>query len=166
MTNTAKKTQSLSYPADPLAAIRELQALDRRPEPVPPEPPGPPAAVAGEVALPVAPATGSEAGADPGPEGEGPTKAGGGRKRETPRRPEPPATAEEPKDVMERAILDMLGRPYAADPAKGPFTVTTVKVPAEVWERLGWASSLTGRPKQEIIALALKDWFAKLAKGR
>jgi hypothetical protein len=67
---------------------------------------------------------------------------------------------------MAEAVLAMLSRPYTSDLGKGPFTVSTVKVPTEVWERLGWVSAWTGRPKQEIIADALKDHFAKVLKGR
>ncbi|MBX9625556.1 MAG: hypothetical protein K2X82_17245 [Gemmataceae bacterium] len=67
---------------------------------------------------------------------------------------------------MAEAVWAMLGRPYTADPEKGPFTVSTVKIPAEVWERLGWLSKWTGRAKQDILADALKDHFAKVVKGR
>jgi predicted DNA-binding protein len=56
----------------------------------------------------------------------------------------------------------MLSQPYKADPKKGPFTVSTVKIPTEVSERLGWVATLTGRAKQEILAEALKDYFAKV----
>jgi hypothetical protein len=67
---------------------------------------------------------------------------------------------------MKEAILQMLGKPYAADHGKGPFTVTTVKIPTEVWERLGWTASLTGQAKQEIIASALKEYFHKVTRER
>jgi hypothetical protein len=67
---------------------------------------------------------------------------------------------------MADAVREMLSRPYTSDPNKGPFTVSTVKVPTEVWERLGWVSTWTGRPKQEIIADALKEHFVKVLKGR
>lgn len=67
---------------------------------------------------------------------------------------------------MAEAVRAMLGRAYTADPEKGPFTVSTVKIPAEVWDRLGWLSKWTGRAKQDIIADALKDHFAKVVRGR
>lgn len=67
---------------------------------------------------------------------------------------------------MADAVREMLSRPYTCDPGKGPFTVSTVKVPTEVWERLGWVSAWTGRPKQEIIADALKEHLGKVLKGR
>jgi predicted DNA-binding protein len=58
----------------------------------------------------------------------------------------------------------MLARPYAADPKKGPSTVSTVKIPTEVSERLGWVATLTGKAKQEILTEALKDYFHKVLK--
>lgn len=45
-------------------------------------------------------------------------------------------------------------------------TVSTVKIPTEVWERLGWVAALTGRKKQDIIAEALKDYFRAVLKDR
>jgi len=60
----------------------------------------------------------------------------------------------------------MLSLPYTADPRKGPYTVSTVKIPTEVWERLGWAASLTERPKQEISAEALNDYYSKILNGQ
>jgi hypothetical protein len=64
------------------------------------------------------------------------------------------------------AVRAMLARPYTSDPRRGPFTVSTVKVPTEVWERLGWLSAWTGRPKQEIIADALREHFVRILKDR
>ena len=63
-------------------------------------------------------------------------------------------------------MREMLAKPYRFDPKKGPFTVSTVKIPTEVWERLGWAATLTDRPKQEIISDALKEYFARLVGRR
>lgn len=83
-----------------------------------------------------------------------------------PRKPDPAWPEEKPVDPMADAVRAMLARPYTTDPEKGPFTVSTVKIPAEVWERLGWLSKWTGRAKQDIIADALKDHFAKVVKGR
>jgi hypothetical protein len=60
----------------------------------------------------------------------------------------------------------MLARPYTSDPRKGPFTVSTVKIPTEVWERLGWLSAWAGQPKQEIIADALREHFVRILKDR
>jgi hypothetical protein len=60
----------------------------------------------------------------------------------------------------------MLGRPYPPDLAKGPFTVTTVKIPTALWERLGWVVALTGQAKQDVLAEALKDRLEKVREGR
>jgi hypothetical protein len=65
---------------------------------------------------------------------------------------------------MANAIRGMLSKPYTADPKRGPFTVSTVKIPSEISERLGWVATLTGKAKQEILADALKDYFAKVLK--
>ncbi|MGI8711378.1 MAG: hypothetical protein ACR2LA_10330 [Acidimicrobiales bacterium] len=56
-------------------------------------------------------------------------------------------------------MLTMLARPYPGEPGKGPFTVTSVKIPTDVWDRLGWVSTLLDRPKQDIIAEALRRYF-------
>jgi hypothetical protein len=63
-------------------------------------------------------------------------------------------------------MREMLAKPYSFDPKKGPFTVSTVKIPTDVWERLGWAAVLTDQPKQDIIAVALKNYFATLLRQR
>jgi hypothetical protein len=157
-----RKTESLAYPADPLAAIRELHDLDAQPVSVA----VPPAARRNETtsatALPRPPATGGavvdEVGSEVG-------SATGSTRRHRPRLPEPaPRTVEsnDRGDPLRRAVRELLARPYTADPKAGPFTVSTVKIPTEVWERLGWVSTLTGRPKQEILAEALKDHFEKI----
>lgn len=77
---------------------------------------------------------------------------------------EPPDDTTGPSDPLAAAIRQMLSRPYTADPRKGPFTVSTVKMPTEVSERLGWVATLTGKAKQEILAEALKDYFAKVLR--
>lgn len=66
---------------------------------------------------------------------------------------------------MTDAVAMMLQKPYTADSRKGPFTVSTVKIPTEVWERLGWVATLTGQAKQEIITDALKSHFEKVLKS-
>src|SRR5262249_41744091 len=145
----------------PLAAIRELHDLDVQPAPVT----VPPAHVRGETtsatALPRPPATGgavvNEVGSEVG-------SATGRARRNRPRLPEPAPKPVEPKeqgDPLRLAVRELLARPYVADAKAGPFTVSTVKIPTEVWERLGWVSTLTDRPKQEILAEALKDYFEK-----
>jgi hypothetical protein len=62
---------------------------------------------------------------------------------------------------MAEAVRALLEKPYTADPRTGPFTVSTVKIPTEVWERLGWVAKVSGRTKQELIADALKEFFRR-----
>lgn len=79
----------------------------------------------------------------------------------------PSVPAVEPPAVwnpLEAALREMLGKPYATDLEKGPFTVTSMKLHAEVSERLGWASSLTKRPKQDIVSEALRQYFERLLR--
>lgn len=76
------------------------------------------------------------------------------------------AVAHEKEDSVEAAIFKMLATPYRVDSAKGPFTVSTMKIPTILSERLTWVSSLTGRTKQDIVAEALKDYFEKVSKGK
>lgn len=180
---STRKTSSLAVPADPLAALRALQELDTPRSPVPED----------ATALPVAdatgsaplPATGSAVGSATTPaESNEVANAGGSvvtrpRERDTssatgsagarspgPRKIEPTEETADPPDPMAAAVRAMLGQPYSGEPAKGQFIVSTVKLPVEVWERLGWLSKWTGRAKQDIIADALKDHFAKIVKGR
>lgn len=67
---------------------------------------------------------------------------------------------------VEMAILDLLEKPYSVNPLEGPFTVSTLKIPTVISERLGWVSSLTGRPKQEIVAEALKLYFETFSNNK
>jgi hypothetical protein len=69
-------------------------------------------------------------------------------------------------DPMAEALRDMLAKPYTADVKKGPFAVSTVKIPTEVWDRLDWLSKVSKKPKQEIIAEALKTHFQQILKAR
>lgn len=62
-------------------------------------------------------------------------------------------------DPVRQAILQVLAQPFPVDPLKGPFTVTTVKVPTAIWERLALFAQLTGEHKQEILAKALKEFL-------
>jgi len=162
----ARDAGSLAYPADPLAAIRELHALDAQPAAT-----GPAAgesgheSVVGATAPPPAPATGSE-------DSSAVADATGSRvssvtRTHRPRGREPrpqPDESDGPGHPLDQAVRELLARPYTADPKRGPFTVSTVKIPTEVWERLGWVAAVTGRPKQEILADALKDHFDRLLR--
>jgi hypothetical protein len=176
MTKTAKKTESLAYPSNPLAAMRELQELDPVPQPPKADEPVASSQEASTTTLPVANATSSEVGSEPGSK---PVNATGDTRQVEAKPPqfryrrkrakEDAGGSEDEADAgnpMERALLQMLSQPYASDPGKGPFTVTTVKIPTELWERLGWVSSLTGKTKQDIISEALRERFEKVVKER
>ena len=157
-----RKTESLAYPADPLAAIRELHDLDAQPAGVAAAPAARRSETTSATALPRQQATGGAV-VDEGGNEVG--SATGRARRNRPPLPEPAPRPVEPNgqgDPLRLAVRELLARPYTADPKAGPFTVSTVKIPTEVWERLGWVSTLTGRPKQEILAEALKDHFVKI----
>lgn len=186
---TRKKTESLSYPKNPLVALRELQELnDLQPVANGNDPTTTPAAEAlpqsSATSSVVAPMDGSElanatssvttslessarADATRSDDSSATSSATQTRKRKPTTRTieeEPPDDPTGPGDPLAAAVRQMLSRPYTADPRKGPFTVSTVKIPTEVSERLGWVATLTGQAKQEILADALKDYFAKVLR--
>lgn len=113
-----KKTESLTFPKDPLAAMRELQNLN------------------------------SSDSSEPSSDVEG--------RRAT----EPPLMVSE--HPLQDAILQLLVAPYPAMLSRGPFTVTSIKIHSEIWNRVGLAATLTGRPKQEILAEALLVYLETL----
>lgn len=155
----AKKTEGLSYPTDPLRAIRELQDLDNPPPAIPkPETRPEPVAIASVAPLPAMPATESEDSSATS------SAVADAAKPKRIRAVQQPEKEEEPTDPLAVAVRDLLGKPYSANSDKGPFTVSTVKIPSEVWERLGWVSKLIGRTKQDIISEALKGYFRTVAK--
>lgn len=131
-----KKTEALTFPSNPLAAMRELQDLDPAPDDK--------GAPDGDTAL-----TSSEL--------EEETAARSYRQGEAP--------GSRATDPVRQAILQVLSQPFQGDPLKGPYTVTTVKVPTAVWERLALYAQLTGEHKQDILAKALRD-FLKPGKTR
>ncbi|MFO0935116.1 MAG: hypothetical protein U0798_01195 [Gemmataceae bacterium] len=177
-----RKTASLAYPVNPLAAMRDLQELDA----VPVGPNGSVESLAnGSVVAKERDseevnatssvsarnrgsdevnATGSQRGNAKSSEvafAVAPTEAKQ-RSSVTTRNEsrKPPASS----NPMADAIREMLKRPYSESSGKGSFTVSTVKIPAEIWERLDWVSTLTGQAKQEIIAEALKSHFETVLK--
>lgn len=58
-------------------------------------------------------------------------------------------------------MLGILGQPLPSV-AKPSYTVTSVKIRSEIWERLRLVASLTGRNQQDLIAEALLDLFEKV----
>jgi hypothetical protein len=149
-----KKTESLSFPTDPLAAIRELQHLNSGASHAPDEDSSEPGSA---TALPVAGATGSKPGSKvaklSSSRRRGPAAGTAGAS---------PADQAAEANPMHQAVLDMLARPYGPEALKGPYTVTTMKIPTDIWDRLGMVCILTGQTKQDIIAMALRDHFARL----
>src|SRR4051812_17366005 len=130
----ASKSESLSFPADPLAALRALQDLDAPAAPTAVPTPSPP----GErgPAPQATPAAGSEGG---NATGSAVAKKPAARRE----RGGPEGEAKRPGDAADPlgdAVRELLARPYAADGARAPVTVSTVKIPTEVWERLGWVA--------------------------
>ena len=66
-------------------------------------------------------------------------------------------------DSLRTALLQTIQHPIAGDMSKGPFSVSSIKVHNTVWERLGYVAQLTGRNKQDLISEALLDLFVKIA---
>src|SRR6516162_1819 len=135
-----RKTESLAYPSDPLAAIRELQELDARPggrqegvpgrapEPSPTQAPRPPPQPKA-AALPPTPATGGAVANTIGSEGSSATtsesNAVSRARARVPADRTLTASAEYKsggqRDSIAEAVRAMLARPYTFDPRKGPF---------------------------------------------
>jgi hypothetical protein len=65
----------------------------------------------------------------------------------------------------EQTLAQLLAAPFPADPAQGPFQAATVRMPAEIWKRVGWVSSLTGRTKQDVVGEALVRYLEQLRAG-
>jgi len=68
-------------------------------------------------------------------------------------------------DPVHQAMLGMLSLPYPDDMAEGAMTVTSVKIPKPIWERLEYARTLTKKDKQDIIADALRIYFELIVEG-
>jgi hypothetical protein len=68
-------------------------------------------------------------------------------------------------DPVRQAMLGMLALPYPEDMAEGVMTVTSVKIPKPIWERLEYARTLTKKDKQDIIAEALRLYFDRIVEG-
>lgn len=157
-----RKTESLAYPTNPLAAMRDLQELD---------------AAQGNTIHATSSVDSSEVAQKPSSEHSSARNSVDGsaearaetrqptQKRSSRARAAETDTGEASSNAIADAVWSMLQKPYTADLRKGPFTVSTVKIPTEVWERLGWVSNLTGQRKQEIITEALKSHFEKVLKA-
>jgi hypothetical protein len=71
-----------------------------------------------------------------------------------------------PAGAETTALAQLLATPVDAEAMKGPFQAATVRMPAEVWKRVGWVASFSGRTKQEVIAEALTMYLEHLRKNR
>ncbi len=150
------KTAGLSYPSDPLNAMRELQELDAIPQRNDPEVTEPSftsehvtsSQVASTTSSEVAHATSSDA-----------------KKRQTRKEHSRSSDTQDGSvNPLNDALMELLGKPYSTDETKGPYTISTVKIPTEISERLGYAATLTKQTKQEIISTALKDYFKRVLR--
>lgn len=152
----SQKTASLSYPSDPLNAMRELQELNHKvPESIPKkDKPTRDNVTSSEVAN-------VTSGVTTNVTDESPVA-----KPKLPRKERSTKSEKEDADPLSDALIQLIAKPYVGDDAKGPFTSTTVKIQTELWERLGYASTLTSKPKQELLAESLRDYFRKLVKGQ
>jgi hypothetical protein len=146
----------LAYPENPLSAMRELQELS----PITPEPPRKPRTLnPSKSSSEVASAT-SNVAANVADESER-------MARQAKRGPRQKANdSDDQKSPLNEALIQLLAKPFVSETKIGPFTSTTVKIQTELWERLGYASTLTNLPKQEILAEALRDYFRKMVKGQ
>jgi hypothetical protein len=156
-----RKTESLSFPTNPLAAMRELQELDSILDNA--QPPETSEELDHASPLPDSHATGSVVSSVPSLV----ERSSVGReavKLAAPKRSRREAPAVEPSaDPLRDAVKELLSRPYSTE-RKVPLTVSTVKMPSEVWERLGWAAKFSGQTQQDIISDALKDYFQKMLR--
>jgi len=64
---------------------------------------------------------------------------------------------------IKKALRDALKSPYPEGSIKSPLTTVTTRLPAEICQRLDWASSITSQKKQEVITEALRLYFERLA---
>jgi len=68
-------------------------------------------------------------------------------------------------DPVRAAMLGMLAQPYPAEMEAGVMTVTSVKIPKPIWERLEYARTITKQDRQDIIAEALRLYFDRIVQG-
>jgi hypothetical protein len=72
------------------------------------------------------------------------------------------ARTKEPDGVEKAALAQLLATPLEPGLLHGPFQAGTVRMPTELWKRVGWIASFTGRTKQEIIGEALLAYLERL----
>ena len=72
------------------------------------------------------------------------------------------ARTKEPDGAEKAALAQLLATPLEPGLLTGPFQAGTVRMPSELWKRVGWIASFTGRTKQEIIGEALLAYLERL----
>jgi len=72
------------------------------------------------------------------------------------------ARTKDPDGVEKAALAQLLATPLDPGLLEGPFQAGTVRMPAELWKRVGWIASFTGRTKQEMIGEALLLYLERL----
>jgi hypothetical protein len=72
------------------------------------------------------------------------------------------ARTKETDGVEKAALAQLLATPLNSGLLHGPFQAGTVRMPTELWKRVGWIASFTGRTKQEIIGEALLLYLERL----
>jgi hypothetical protein len=68
----------------------------------------------------------------------------------------------EPDGAEKAALTQLLATPLEPGLLHGPFQAGTVRMPTELWKRVGWIASFTGRTKQDIIGEALWSYLERL----
>lgn len=156
-----KQSEGLSYPSNPLAAMRDLQDLDIPAIEEPGNSTSNPA-IQQHDNTDVHTATQQHS---PVPTQQRARKAASTtgntpRPQRTNASTQPPVSASTPQQrgsaAVRQTMLEVLTQPYESDLVKGPTTATTLRIPTEIWERLGMASSITGRTKQDLVSEAVK----------
>src|SRR5262249_36480957 len=92
------------------------------------------------------------------PTAAGELKAEGG----THARTNAPTHARTNEPVETAAWSQLLATPLPEGFMSGPFQAGTVRMAVEVWKRLGWIASFTGRAKQDIIGEALLAYIERI----
>jgi hypothetical protein len=139
------KTRSLQVPRNPLARLREMEAeMDSAAAPQPPSEPKPQERLN----------SAHERAHEPTHERTGERANVGTHERAN-------ARTKEPDGAEEAALSQLLSTPLDMDLLKGPFQAGTVRMPTELWKRVGWIASFTGRTKQAIIGEALLSYLER-----
>jgi hypothetical protein len=144
------RMRSLQVPRNPLARLQEMEA---------------------EMAPDVAPQPLNQANSQEsfGPATErthAPTNARTNERANAETHPHTNARTKEPDEVEKAALSQLLSTPLESDFLKGPFQAGTVRMPTELWKRVGWIASFTGRTKQDIIGEALLAYLERIKNER